>query len=766
MIILIANWRFDYGSTWSMGWVVFAVAVLAGLLWMTVLLGNSRLVRQQAITLAVLRGASMLILLWMSWGWSVVEEDVVLPELWITLDESQSMDLPLSAASGQGSAVSRWGHAHERLTDAKLIRSLNERFRVRFWGLGDGPREIGRAIPSDSRPPVEHSRLGDDLAELLNRAIPGTVQGIWFFSDGRITSGDSFSESPLAMALGRGIPVHVTPLGDEGGRFDLALTELTASSPAIPGDYVEVSGRFTTTRPSTRSVRVRLCDNQGNVLDESVLSLSEKDGGSRRSFSLGAVVRKSGRVTWNVAMEVLEGEADADNNRRSITIQVRDDPLNVLLVAHSPNYEFRFLKHLLERSASEDLETALVRLTSILQEADPRYADQDQSARRLPPTDEASLEAVDVFVLIDANLDDLGSSLLNRWRERVDVGGAGLLIVAGPRHLPHQIVGSPLSELNPVTGLEAMDGRGLTNSSTPMRGSAMTPTLWELRVSNFGRGERAVRLPKGAWQEIAPVSFLARSSGPRLGAQVLLEGSPIAGGSSQPALVLARHGAGNVAMQLTDEMFRLTSLSGDDRAHEWYWMQLLRRLARGRHAAAREFADLRVTPEKVFHNQTAKVQVSLSPALEERALSDVRVRVETEDRTNILRSIRLTHGDGLWSADFDANGVPGKYMLTIESPQIEDNPPTAIVEVAPPPTELSDTRAEISGLVDLAHQTRGIVFSQEQPITKWLDLLPSADPISKELRPPWPVWNHYVAVLLVIGLLTAEWTLRRLWGEV
>jgi hypothetical protein len=105
-------------------------------------------------------------------------------------------------------------------------------------------------------------------------------------------------------------------------------------------------------------------------------------------------------------------------------------------------------------------------------------------------------------------------------------------------------------------------------------------------------------------------------------------------------------------------------------------------------------------------------------------------------------------------------------MLTIENPQIEDNPPTAIVEVAPPPTELSDTRAEISGLVDLAHQTRGIVFSPEQPITKWFDLLPSADPISKQLRPPWPVWNHYVAVLLVIGLLTAEWTLRRLWGEV
>jgi len=45
-----------------------------------------------------------------------------------------------------------------------------------------------------------------------------------------------------------------------------------------------------------------------------------------------------------------------------------------------------------------------------------------------------------------------------------------------------------------------------------------------------------------------------------------------------------------------------------------------------------------------------------------------------------------------------------------------------------------------------------------------LEELPKGRQVRIESLPPEPLWNSSFLVLLVIGLLTAEWLLRKRWG--
>ena len=61
-----------------------------------------------------------------------------------------------------------------------------------------------------------------------------------------------------------------------------------------------------------------------------------------------------------------------------------------------PNYEFRYLKHMLERDST-------IQLKTVLQEADLEYAEQDQSALRVFPVRREELFAYDVVIFGDVN---------------------------------------------------------------------------------------------------------------------------------------------------------------------------------------------------------------------------------------------------------------------------------------------------------------------------------------------------------------------------
>src|SRR6185295_3214337 len=138
---------------------------------------------------------------------------------------------------------------------------------------------------------------------------------------------------------------------------------------------------------------------------------------------------KAGEITYVVEVEPRDDERDKSNNRQTRKVLVRDDKIRVLLAQGYPNYEFRFLKTLLERDRS-------VQLSTYLQDADPEYAEQDKSALRSFPVNRDDLLAYDVVIIGDLDPRLLPQSVWQNVRAFVSDKGGGAVFIAGPKFLP------------------------------------------------------------------------------------------------------------------------------------------------------------------------------------------------------------------------------------------------------------------------------------------------------------------------------------------
>ena len=136
-------------------------------------------------------------------------------------------------------------------------------------------------------------------------------------------------------------------------------------------------------------------------------------------------------------------EVQSDNNHLEHLVSVRKDQIHVLLAQAYPNYEFRYLKHLLERDNTIELHT-------ILQESDPAYAEIDQSALRAFPVRREDLFKYDVVIFGDVNPTLLGPNVMRNLHEFVTEKGGGLVFISGLRFTPDAYRETPLAALLPL----------------------------------------------------------------------------------------------------------------------------------------------------------------------------------------------------------------------------------------------------------------------------------------------------------------------------
>ena len=109
----------------------------------------------------------------------------------------------------------------------------------------------------------------------------------------------------------------------------------------------------------------------------------------------------------------------------------------VLLVQAYPNFEYRYLKNMLERDST-------IILRTVLQEADLEYASEDPSALSVFPVrrdklsedDDGALFYYDCIVFGDVNPAFLSTVVMNNLADFVQEQGRGIVFMAGQRFTP------------------------------------------------------------------------------------------------------------------------------------------------------------------------------------------------------------------------------------------------------------------------------------------------------------------------------------------
>jgi len=748
---------------WEHPWPAWVWAVLvltAGVLaaWSYArLLGN----RRGRVVLAVSRFALVgLVLTIISGPMIELPRESVEPD-WVLmlLDRSESLSIE-DVTDETGGRVSREAQLETLLADhAPMWQSMAEARHVVWLGFHDGAfdlatRDDGQGGSTLVLDPADgtRTRLNAAIQQALQRSAARSLSGIVLFTDGR--TNDPPTRAAMRRLRSDRVGVFVVPLGSSDPLGDLAIRRVDAPRRAFVRDKVPVVvelDRLGSARMGSGAT-VRLVDaTDGTEMDAVELTAEDAERGE---VTLTAEPMLAGEATWRVEVSTDPPDLIADNNTKTVMIELIDRPLRVLYVDGYPRWEFRYLKNLMIREKSIDSSVMLI-------SADRDFAQEgNQPITRLPRSPE-EFAPFDVIVLGDVPGTFFSPEQLEMIRTHVADRGAGLLWIGGDRYTPRTFAGTVLADLLPMRGALALPPIGQAVNMVP---TAIAARMGLLRLGGDGRPwPEALIDPTIGWSQLY---YAQRIEPGRLKptAEVLAETVDEFRGTPLPLVVQMRYGGGQIIYVATDEIWRWRYGRGE-LLPERFWVQIIRHLGRESLTGSGDAAALDVSPRRLTTTQLMLVELELRDArLNEQGLPTVSAVVETAEghavaELELRRIDDNTDGGGSFAATYRP-GVTGQLRVRIDEPSLEPMRLQVPVEVFAADDELRHPETDHELLEALAAETGGQVLPPDH-LGELPDLLPNRavrtiNPLTER------IWDTPLAFGLVLLVITIEWIGRKL----
>ena len=766
-------------------WVVVLVVLplFAVLAW----IGYSResLSRPMRATLVALRIAAFALLALVLARPVHVErrEEVHPAEVAVLLDDSASMrrsdsygdeDLreALEEASGLSAAEATRSDFARAVVEKELLPLLRRGdYRVQLYAFSESASPIANPGLLDGRGSATH--LGDALAQALAAQRGGHLTDVVIVSDGRSNGG--LPPLDAARAAGSaGVPVHALIVGDTRSEKNAVLELVDAPGEALEGDElgvtVRVRGRGLEAEERAQLLLEEL-DQDGastRVLAEQEAALSEEGERIVLVAPSGDGGLGQGERRFRVSIPPLAGETLVDDNRVEFSVHVSPSRIRVLFVEGYPRWEYIYVKNLLLRADKNiDVQCYLLSATKDFpQEASPNLP----SLTSVPTTREALLENYDVVILGD--VDPYGVSpdparcedFLRALREFVEAGG-GLLFQAGESYNPRAFSNTPLEDVLPVQldPTRVLSFQGDTREEFRAQLEDPENPHEILRLAPDAEVNRAL------WENedgLRGFYWYMPIQKVKPGAQVLLRHPTdrnVQTGENYPLMVLGYFPAGRTLFLAVDSTYRWRFRYGD-RYLNTFWRNAIRWLALGRLKSGdrryriessrstydledRIALELRVLDEdfRPSEAQSQKIQWSGPDG----AVKELELARERE-RAGVYRGGLEVDRPGVYRAwvEREVGGRMQRVSATefeVVLPSRENQDP------APDPETLRAIAAKTGGVfLDLGHASAlaGQFPGGEE----------RREPISSRLEDAWDDWK---TLALALGLLTAEWILRK-----
>lgn len=591
--------------------------------------------------------------------------------------------------------------------------------------------------------------------ELGDTASP--VLGVLLLTDGRDADAAGLRKS--AELFGQnGVPLFPVVVGSARRPKDLSIISVDTPLAVYRGDRPSIKVLVSTVGFDGPALDVTLdLQMPDPKFPPQVKTIVAADGPQQLEFELSA--EDIGSRDYVITLPVWEGETRTENNRREFTLQVVDDRSRVLLVDGEPRWEFRYLEIALARDERVEAEAVLFRQPYLGVLPEPFFRRQWPAAA--PGNAASALTGRDLVIVGDVAETDVTPA---RWKELehyVSEQGGMLVFSAGRSSLPLRVTSPELARLLPITAPNLVVAPGRLGTDPTSRGWnwTLTPdgelqTLLQM-VGNAQENRRLWNLLPGAGWAIAGV--------PKPAATVWAEGRSDAGGAPIPLIVHQHYGLGQVLWIATDSTWRWRFRSADQ-FHHRFWGQLARYAAESKLSAGNEFAQFGALQSRYEAGAPVELQARWSARFLEQtpeqrsAIAEIYRGGERVSEVPLLAEARrplISSGS--------STGLPsGDYVARLVAPGLNlgPTPLEARFSIAPPTTaELAELSANVTLLQELARASGGQMFHLDE-----LDQIPSrlrnfsaVTSIPQER----PLWDRWPTLLLLCGLLSAEWILRR-----
>ena len=428
------------------------------------------------------------------------------------------------------------------------------------------------------------SRIGDAIRGVLQKHDPATLAGVILISDGQANGGASTSSAAATARRGE-VTLYPVGVGSSDAPLNVRIVDLDAPKRVYPGDKFAINTVVQGSGSGTIKATLQLLDGQEQVdaselqvIDTREIEIATDGTLLAQRFELNP--ETVGRRKLAVRVLVPTGDQNEADNFRSTPYEVVARKLKVLTIAGGPTREYQFVRNLLFRDASIELDTWL-------QTGKPGMSqDADRLLDEFPATAEALFE-YDAIICFDPDwtqvpLDRL--QLMERWLAEQ---AGGVVLIGGPIYMPQW---TRLRTDPRVSLLAGMFPVELATRSPLLSGGReggdtsysleFTP---EARRADFLFVADSPKTSFEAWEQSGGVYDFVGVKDAKPGSKVYAyfsDPSTKVGDSLPVYLASQFYGAGRTYFQGSGEMWRLRSTS--DAFFDSYYTKLVRWVSEGR----------------------------------------------------------------------------------------------------------------------------------------------------------------------------------------
>ena len=699
--------------------------------------------------LIVLRYAVVALLLLLSLRPAIVVTDSSSQQgvMYVLLDASRSMQTQDEAGGSRRAALLR---LMERIQPQ--LEQLAESVEIRLRDFSDLLNPVQTPSPESAGSMTALGRILELTAEEAGR---DSVPAVLLFSDGRQAAAGEADIDPVGTArrLGRlQQPVYSVGFGSAqagAAGLDLALDDLDVAREVFQGNSLPIRVRLKAAGVSRQPVTLR-------VLLENRLGLRDGESGPLEAASnagavgavsevipdtneaelvvpLEVVPEQEGELKLVVEAEPLPGEARTTNNRVETIIRVRRGGIRVACfdVIRS---EQKWLRKINDSTRIQfDFHAIRGGVLAGRNEIPDRYF--------VPG-------AYDAFLI-----GDVPASVF-RPQQLLDLArccsqGAGLMMIGGRENFGQG--GYSQTGIASLLPVELPQRNQHVDTALNMLPSRDGLSHYVLQIA-------ATEQNRERWESLPPLTG-GNVLTPRRNslAQVLAVSS-----EGLPLLIGQNTGSNRVLAFAGDTTWQW-AMQGFEEEHLRFWRQVILWLTR-KETDDSQAVWIQAGPRDLTPGMPTELTFG-ARGPDGQAMNDVQFEIEVTDPQGTVTPLNPVAGIGMMSAEFRETLEPGDYWARVRAArngELVGNIGVTRFHVLHRDPELDNPAADFSLLREISFASGGDHLSEDelaQRLQAWIDDgLPGLSLDREELI---SLWDNWGTLLLVVGLISTEWAVRR-----
>lgn len=669
--------------------------------------------------------------------------DIVVPVL---VDGSRSM--AIADADGE----SRINRARE-VVQKTLSTGLNGYASVDVFAFGDSlTATTADALTAGARRTDLDRAIAAARDKYRGRAVPAIV----VLSDGGDTEQSSREQEGARQAAGP--PIYAIGVGAPEGLPDREVTGITAGEPRLDQTSIDLYVAVVTRGFGKAPFTVRLLSDGQTIDSHKVVPLAN---GSPINETFTVSPNPLNPTVYTAEITPEQGEAITENNSRSVLVSPAGRKRRVLMIAGAPGFELSFLVRALGMDPGLEVDSIVRKGKN--EEAANTFLVQAGGGRAssllsgFPATREA-LFGYDALVIENVEGDFFTRAQLSMASDFVAERGGGLLVLGARSFEQRGLIGTPLEAALPV---ELNDRRGAVRGTpteeapAPQNRLVLTSEGESHPVMRIGPSTESTRK---LWNAFPSLASSASVGGPRPGATVLAVTSTPSG-VVLPVVAVQRFGRGRSMVFAGEASWRWKMLQpSTDRSYEFFWRQALRWLATDAPDAVSLTLPAEIEPGDPMTVELEARDRAFAPVSDASVAATV-IAPGGQEQPLPLRPA----GKGKFVASETMENA-GLYRVHAEAKRgaVSLGATDRWFYVGGSDREFADPRLNEGLLRRLARESGG-KYVRSADAAQIVSALRSSAPRTTEPERR-DLWHEPWAFALVIGLLAAEWILRRRWG--